>query len=104
MNSIKLIIALSLTASVPTVLHAQTTDLPTISVATADLNLATRAGQDRLAMRIDQAAKRVCDNGSSTGDLRGLQATKTCITKAKSQAMLEVSNRTSPQVALTAGH
>ena len=55
MNSIKLIIALSLTASVPTVLHAQTTDLATISVATADLNLATRAGQDRLAITVAPA-------------------------------------------------
>ena len=52
MNTIKLIIALSLTASVPTALQAQSSDLPTIDVATSDLNLNSAEGQDRLALRV----------------------------------------------------
>ena len=104
MNSIKFILALSLTASVPCVLHAQTTDQRTTTVGTADLNLKSRAGQNRLALRIDQAAERVCENGLGSRELRTQNAVKACIAKAKAQAMVDVRNSTSHQVALTSGH
>lgn len=105
MNTIKLIIALSLTASVPTALHAQTADQSSINVTTVDLNLASPEGQDRLALRINQAAKRVCDNGSaSSRDLVELRAVQACIAKAKIQGMAEVRARSSHQVATTANH
>ena len=104
MNSFKFILALSLTASVPSVLHAQTTEFRTTTVATADLNLNSREGQDRLALRIKQAAERVCENVSGSSDLRTQYLVRACITKAKTQAMLDVRNATSHQVALTTGH
>lgn len=104
MNSFKFILALSLTASVPSVLHAQTTDQRTTIVRTDDLNLDSRAGQDRLAVRVNQAAERVCENGTGSRDLRAQRLTKACIAKAKTQAMLDVRNSTSRQVAMTTGH
>ena len=103
MNSFKFILALSLAASMPGVLHAQTTNQRTTTVGTADLNLNSRAGQNRLVLRIDQAAGRVCENGSGARDLRTQRSVKACIVKAKAQAMLDVRNSTSQQVALTTG-
>ena len=104
MNSFKLILALSLTASVPGVLHAQTADLQTTIVRTGDLNLNSRDGQNQLASRIDQAAEKVCEHGLDTRDLRTRRTVNACVTKAKAQAMLDVRNSTTHQVALTAGH
>lgn len=104
MNTIKLIIALSLTASVPTALQAQSSDLPTINVASSDLNLNSAEGQDRLALRVTQAAKQVCGHGNGSRDLREIRAVQVCIAKAKVQAMAEVRSRTSRQMATTAQH
>lgn len=101
MNTIKLIVALSLTASVPTALHAQSADQPKIDVITADLNLATHQGQDRLSMRINQAAKQVCGFGAGSRDLREIQSVNACIAKAKARAMRDARNQTAQQVALT---
>ena len=103
MNSFKFILAVSLTASVPSVLHAETDKFRTTTVATADLDLNSREGQDRLALRIKQAAERVCENVSSSGDLRTVHLVRACIAKAKTQAMLDARNSTSHQVAQTAG-
>lgn len=103
MNSIKFILALSLTASMPAVVDAQTIDQRTTIVRTGDLDLASRAGQDRLALRINQAAKRVCNYGLEYRGLHEQSSIKVCITKAKTQAMLDARNNTSHQVALTAG-
>ena len=104
MNTTKLIIALSLTASVPTVLQAQAYEHPTINVATLDLNLNSREGQDRLATRVSQAAKRVCEYSSGSRDLREMRAVQVCIENAKVQAMAEVRSRTARQMATTAQH
>lgn len=104
MNTIKFFIALSLTASVPTALQAQTSDLPSIDVATSDLNLNSAEGQDRLAQRVTQAAKQVCGYSNGSRDLREMRAVQVCIAKAKVQAMAEVRSRTSRQMATTAQH
>ena len=104
MNTIKLIIALSLTASVTTALQAQTSDLPTIKVVTSDLNLNSADGQDRLALRVTQAAKQVCDYRSGSRDLGEIRAVQACIAKAKVQAMAEVRSRTSRQMAAADKH
>lgn len=104
MNTIKLIIALSLTASVPGALQAQTSNLPTINVATSDLNLNSAEGQNRLALRVTQAAKQVCDYHNGSRDLGEIRAVQGCIAKAKVQAMAEVRSRTSRQMATADQH
>ena len=104
MNTIKLIIALSLTASVPSALHAHTSDLPTTDVVTSDLNLNSAEGQDRLAQRVTSAAKQVCGYSNGSRDLREIRAVQVCIAKAKVQAMAEVRSRTSRQMATAAQH
>ncbi len=80
--------------------HAQTADGQSLSVNTADLDLSSPQGQERLNRRIDVAAKEVCDDGSSIRDLVMRRAIRECLTKAKSQALRQVKGRDGQPLAL----
>lgn len=108
MNSIiKFVCAAAIAATSTTTLftatvHAQTADGQSLSINTADLNLSSPQGQERLSRRIDAAAKEVCEVGSSIHDLTMRRAVKECVAKAKNQALRQVKGRDGQPLALKA--
>ena len=65
-----------------------------VSVRTADLNLATKAGQATLQTRIDAAARQACEVGNaSTGTRMGRLEAKRCVTKAKKLVEKQLRNQ-----------
>ena len=66
-------------------------DLPSVTVAYDDINLATPAGQKRLDRRIESAARVVCDyERHLTGTRIVNSETRMCLEKARASARADV--------------
>ena len=66
-------------------------ELMTISVPTADINLATAQGQKTLDQRLEKAVRTVCRTTSLTTGSRVLtQETRACLAKARSDVKQQV--------------
>jgi UrcA family protein len=108
MNSfIKFVTATAIAASATatlftTTVHAQSPESRSLRVATADLNLSSAAGQERLAQRIHIAAKEVCESNVGNLDLKMRRAFNDCISTAKSQAMAQIKQSDGRPLALKA--
>lgn len=61
----------------------------TVAVATADLDLTSQEGMDRLESRIEAAAEAVCER-PFIRDLRAMQSWTECVAEARETAMAEV--------------
>ncbi|MFT7685985.1 MAG: UrcA family protein [Candidatus Azotimanducaceae bacterium] len=85
----KILLAAALSTSV--VLSASASLTPTVRVDFSDVNLATMEGQERLNLRIGQAAKLVCGSTviSEVGSLKQALNNRSCIKKAISSAQKE---------------
>jgi UrcA family protein len=106
MNTIiKFVCATAIAASSTSVLftttvYAQAAEVRSMSVETADLDLASPAGQDQLSRRIDRAAKEVCQGDAGSLDLKMRRAISDCIGKAKGQALGQIKSRDGKPLAL----
>jgi UrcA family protein len=80
--------------------HAQSAESMSMSIKTADLDLSSPLGQERLNRRIDVAARQVCEDGSSIREITMRRAVNECITKATSQALIQVKGRGGQPLAL----
>lgn len=89
-NKIALIIAATIAVSVSPAVHAQTAEVPTITVSYSDLDLSTPTGQERLTQRVESAAKRVCGSEPDNRELVAKIAFKTCFDNAQTLAMKQV--------------
>lgn len=80
----RLIIALALLAATAAAPVAAQADRMTVAIPTADLNLASAAGQRALAGRIHRAARTICETGLRGVRARGVEAE--CMADIRAQA------------------
>ncbi len=98
-------IAASATASLFTsTVHAQAAESRSQRVETADLDLSSKAGQQRLLRRISIAAREVCESNAGNLDLKMRRAFSDCISTATSQAMAQIKRHDGQPLALKANN
>jgi UrcA family protein len=76
----------AIAATLPLVANAASEETHSISVRTDDINLNTKRGQKILALRIDRAAREVCDFANDQLDNRVRKIEQTCRTRTKASA------------------
>ncbi len=74
-------------------------DSQSIRIRTADLNLATASGQKTLALRIDRAARELCDTADDRYGPQVLKAKRLCRKEVKAVALAAVKTRTPEKMA-----
>ena len=80
-----------------------TTDVPSVRVQYADLDLTRDAGVEHLYTRLRHAAVAVCDQHADIRDFRAVAAQRTCTANALDRAVAEIhSSRLSTRHALGA--
>lgn len=76
-------------------------DTRSVEVRVSDLNLADAYARETLAIRIDRAAKKVCDIQSGSA-LDGLPSARECVDRAESGAFAQLAARGLPWVGRSA--
>jgi UrcA family protein len=86
-------------AAMATPAHAADAERMTISVPTADINLATAAGQRTLDRRLQKAARTVCRTDSLTVGSRIMtQEARECLARARADARQQLATLTATQI------
>lgn len=96
-------VAALVAASAVPALARTATEAQSITVITADLNLSTQAGRDRLDHRIDRAARQVCGFNSNSRDLGAQFHARTCMAGAKLAATRQIEGRNEVAIAMSKG-
>jgi len=74
----------------PVIVNGAPTDLPSVRVSFADLNIGSAAGRSSLERRIDVAAAHVCSDAPARMGLDDTMSIRGCVVRAKASGRRQI--------------